>query len=62
MTAATMKRDTMPTDEEIRQILRERKKLQRRHEKLHAIKEAAEGIIGFASLMFICFMLTVMFG
>ena len=50
------------SDNEIRQILRERKKAIRRAEKREELRECIEGIIGFGGLMFICFMLSVIGG
>ena len=50
------------SDNEIREILRERKRAMRRHERLHEAKEIVEDIVGWASLFFIVFMLSVIFG
>lgn len=50
------------SDNEIRQILIERKREERRQERIEEIKEAAGGIIGWSSLFFLGFMLSVIGG
>ena len=50
------------SDNEIREILIERKKRQRKQERLYALKDAAEGFIGFACLFILCFMIAVIGG
>ena len=50
------------SDNEIRQILIERKRRERREEQLRAYKECVDGIVGFASLFIICFMIAVIGG
>jgi len=47
------------SDNEIREILIERKKKQ---ERLDGLRDAAEGIIGFASLLILCFLISVIGG
>lgn len=46
------------SDNEIRQILLERKRQRRKEERRAEILEMAEGLIGWASLFGICFMLS----
>ena len=50
------------SDNEIRQILIERKRREREMEKLRECKACVEGIVAFASLFFICFMISVIGG
>lgn len=50
------------SDNEIRQILRERKRAELKAERREEIKDIAEGFFGFGGLFFICFMLTVIGG
>ena len=50
------------TDNEIGQILIERKKEARRAEKREELRECIEALIGFGGLFFICFMLSVIGG
>lgn len=50
------------SDNEIREILIERKKMQMRQERLDGLRDAAEGIIGFASLLILCFLISVIGG
>lgn len=50
------------SDNEIREILIERKKMQRRQERLDGLRDAAEGFIGFACLFILCFMIAVIGG
>ena len=50
------------SDNEIREILIERKRRQRKQERLYELKDAVEGFIGFACLITICFMITVIGG
>jgi len=50
------------SDNEIREILIERKKRQRKQERLYELRDAAEGIIGFASLLILCFLIAVIGG
>lgn len=45
------------SDNEIREILIERKRRQRKQERLYELKDAAEGFIGFASLIILCFLI-----
>ena len=47
------------SDNEIRQILIERKRAMKRHRRLHEIKEAVEGFVGFGLLFVILFMISV---
>ena len=57
-----MKRRRIMSDNEIRQILLERKRQRRKEERRAEILEMAEGFIGWASLFAICFMLSVIGG
>ena len=58
-----MKRGRIMSDNEIRQILIERKREKRRKMKRRAMMlEVAESLIGWASLFGICFMLSVIGG
>ena len=58
-----MKRRQIMSDNEIRQILIERKRQERKQIKRRAmLLEVAEGLIGWASLFGICFMLSVIGG
>ena len=50
------------SDNEIRKILAERKRQERKMEKRAAIIEMAGDLIGWASLLGICFMLSVIGG
>ena len=50
------------SDNEIRQILVERKRQERRMQKREAIIEVAGGILGWSSIFFIGFMLAVIGG
>lgn len=50
------------TDNEIRQILIERKRQAREAERRAEIREMIEDIVGWASLFGICFMLSVIGG
>ena len=51
------------SDNEIRQILIEKKRLERKKQQdRELIRELAENIIGWGSLFIICFMLTVIGG
>ena len=50
------------SDNEIREILRERKRKQRRAEKRAAVLEAAGGALAWSSLIFACFMMSVIGG
>ena len=50
------------SDNEIRQILLERKRQRRKEERRAEILEMAEDFIGWASLFAICFMLSVIGG
>lgn len=51
------------SDNEIREILRERKKQERKKQQdRELIRELTEGIVGWGSLFFICFMLSVIGG
>ena len=50
------------SDNEIRQILAERKRQQRRQERREEIRDIIEGVIGWACLFGICFMLSVIGG
>lgn len=50
------------SDNEIREILIERKRRQRKQERMNELKDAAEGFIGFACLIALCFMIAVIGG
>ena len=50
------------SDNEIREILIERKRRERREEKLREYEACIDGIVAFTSLFFICFMISVIFG
>ena len=50
------------SDNEIRQILIERKREARKAERREEIMECIEGLVGFGGLFFICFMLSVVCG
>lgn len=50
------------SDEQIRQILIERKRAERKEERREEIRDCIEGLAGFGSLMIICFMLSVICG
>lgn len=50
------------SDEQIREILAERKRKERRRQNREAILEIVEGVVGWSSLFFICFMLSVIGG
>ena len=50
------------TDNEIRQILIERKKAARREERREELHDYIEAFAGFGSLLIICFMLSVIGG
>lgn len=50
------------SDNEIRRVLTERKRQERKEERRAEILEMAEGFIGWASLFGICFMLSVIGG
>ena len=50
------------SDEQIREILIERKKEARRRANRAAILEAVGGLLGWSSLIVICFMLSVIGG
>ena len=50
------------SDNEIRQILMERKKALRRSERKEELREWIEAFVGFAGLLIICFMLSVIGG
>lgn len=47
------------SDNEIRKILAERKRAEREAARREEIKDCIEGFVGFACLLFICFMLSV---
>lgn len=57
-----MKREDAMSDEQIRKILIERKRQERRKQNREAILEIVEGVVGWSSLFFIGFMLSVIGG
>lgn len=56
------KRGDIMSDNEIREILVQRKRKARRAARREEIRDCIEGFIGFGGLMFICFMLSVIGG